>query len=93
MPDFLNKFTKILKKENNSFVGVDIGASSIKVVQLKKSKGVAILETYGELSLGPYANVEVGRSTSLSPQNLSEALKAIIKESNVTAKRGAFLFL
>jgi len=74
-------------KDENNFVGVDIGPSSIKVVQLKNQKGVIILETYGELSLGPYVNIEAGRSTNLSNEQISEALINLIKESNVTAKR------
>ncbi len=82
-------FKKILggAKGSDSFLGVDIGSSSIKVVQLKKSKGVAVLETYGELSLGPYAGVEAGRSTELSSDDISAALKNLMKEASVTTKK------
>jgi type IV pilus assembly protein PilM len=87
----MNPFKSLTKifssNDNDSFVGIDIGPSSIKVVQLKSKKGVIVLETYGELSLGPYANIEVGRSTNLSNEQVSEALVSLIKESNVTAKR------
>ena len=47
-------FIKKSQTRTESVVGIDIGASSIKVVQLKKKAGKAVLETYGELSLGPY---------------------------------------
>ncbi|OGD68808.1 hypothetical protein A3E89_00735 [Candidatus Campbellbacteria bacterium RIFCSPHIGHO2_12_FULL_35_10] len=77
---------KAFGKKEGSFVGIDMGSSSLKVVQLKRQKGVAILETYGELSLGPYANIEVGRATDLSSAQLSEALVNLMKESNVTTK-------
>lgn len=69
-----------------SAIGVDIGSSSIKIVQLRRDRGVAILETYGELALGPYAGLEIGQATNLSPEKISEALKDIMKESNVTTR-------
>ena len=74
-----------LGKSSNSVVGVDIGTSAIKVVQLRKEKGAAVLETYGELSLGPYADLEIGRATSLDTDKLAEALRDILKESNITS--------
>jgi type IV pilus assembly protein PilM len=70
--------------KNKSVLGIDIGPSSIKLVQLKKKRGRAILETYGELSLGPYAGLEVGRSTNLTTDKLAEALVDVLRESNVT---------
>jgi len=73
-------------KKNKSVLGVDISSSSIKVVQIKKEKGAAVLQTYGELALGPYTGLEKGRSTSLSTEKLSGALKDLLKESNVTTK-------
>jgi len=70
-----------------SVLGVDIGPSSIKVVQMKKKSGRAVLETYGELSLGPYAGVEVGRSTNLPAEKLAQAVTDILRESNVTTNK------
>jgi type IV pilus assembly protein PilM len=70
--------------DKGSILGIDIGSSSIKVVQLKKKRGVAVLETYGELSLGPYSDIDVGRSTSLPHAKLVEALKDILAEANTT---------
>ncbi len=79
-----------LQSGGGSVLGVDIGSSSIKVVQLRKEKGRAILETYGELALGPYAGLEVGQATNLPVEKLSEALRDIMREANVTTKRAAF---
>ncbi len=83
-----NPFDKIKKilggAKRDSFLGVDIGSSSIKVVQLVKKKGVVVLETYGELSLGPYAKIESGRATNLSDAEVGEALNSLLKEANVT---------
>lgn len=73
-------------KSGNATLGVDIGSSSIKVVQLKKKNGKAVLETYGVLSLGPYVNQGVGVVTSLKPEDISKALIDVMKESNVTTK-------
>lgn len=74
-----------LKSGAKSVIGIDIGASSAKIVQLRASKGSAVLETYGEISLGPYAGVAVGKATKLSAEKLAEALNDLMKEANVTA--------
>jgi len=76
------------KQKSDEAVGIDIGSSSIKVVQLKKRNGKAVLETYGVLSLGPYAKQEVGTVTNLQVEDLSQALLDVMKESNVTTKSG-----
>ncbi len=82
---FLNKN----KDKDKSVIGVDIGTSAIKIVQLGKKKGKAVLETYGSISLGPYAKVAVGQSTNLSAEMISQALTDVIKEANVTTNIGA----
>lgn len=76
-------------KDETGVVGIDIGSSSIKVVQLKRVRDSAALETYGELQLGPYAEVEIGRATNLEPARLSEALLDIVREASVTSKKAA----
>lgn len=86
----LEKFTdlvqsKLFRPKTTSVVGIDLGNSSIKVVQLRKERGTAVLETYGELALGPYAQLDIGRATNLPSEKIAEALKDIIKESNVTS--------
>lgn len=73
-------------KSSDSALGIDIGSSSIKVVQLKKKNGKAALETYGIISLGPYANADVGTVTVLKTEDISRALIDVMKESNVTTK-------
>ena len=92
-----NPFSKILSLSKTVFshggdesvVGIDIGSSSIKVVQLKKKKGKALLETYGTLSLGPYANTDVGRLTNLDTKVLSTALADLMKEAGVSSNKVA----
>jgi type IV pilus assembly protein PilM len=73
------------KKEGGSVLGVDIGSSSLKVVQLRKEHGQAVLETYGELALGPYGGGEVGQATNLPAEQIIETLKDLLREAKVTA--------
>ena len=80
-------FLKALRKKKvESVVGIDIGSSSIKVVQLKNEGGRAVLETYGALALGLYADLEVGAVTNLPADKLAEALISLMEEAGVTTK-------
>ncbi len=84
MANFLdNFFNSFSKSKNPSVVGIDIGSASIKVVQLKRQKGRAVLETYGEIALGPYAGTQIGRSTKLSSDKIAQALTDVLREANV----------
>ncbi len=83
MASFGSFLSSFFKKES-SVLGIDIGSSSVKVIQIKKKRGHAVLETYGELALGPYANMEVGRAVALPPERMIEAVSDILKESKTT---------
>lgn len=71
---------------SDSVLGIDIGASSVKIVQLRLSRGAAVLETYGEIALGPYGNQPVGKVVKLSPEKTAEAILDLMREANVTAR-------
>ena len=71
-------------------VGIDVGSSSIKVVQLEEVKNVLTLTTYGEIQLGPYGNKEIGQSVMLSAKQEQEALVDVLRESAVVAKHAVF---
>jgi type IV pilus assembly protein PilM len=86
---FENIFKSISGGNESSVIGVDIGSSSIKVIQIKKKKGKAILQTYGEIALGPYAEVEIGRATKLPAEKIAEALVDLLKEANVSTPDSA----
>lgn len=75
-------------KSTKSVLGIDIGSSAIKVVQLKKKGGKAVLETYGAIALGPYGNTDIGAITNLQTDDVVKALLDVIKESNVTIRSG-----
>lgn len=68
-------------------VGIDIGASAMKVVELEDRAGVVTLTTYGELQLGPYLEKPIGQATQLTPALERQALVDILRESAVKAKQ------
>ncbi len=73
-------------KSGKSVIGVDIGSSSLKVVQLRREGATAVLETYGELALGPYAGGEAGQATNLPADTIAESLRDLLREANVTTR-------
>jgi type IV pilus assembly protein PilM len=81
-------FKNIGHNADGSVLGIDIGASSAKIVQLRTSKGAAILETYGEIALGPYGQQAIGKAVKLTPEKIAEALSDVMREANVTARTG-----
>ncbi|MBI2627457.1 type IV pilus assembly protein PilM [Candidatus Nomurabacteria bacterium] len=92
-----NPFKKIFssirnltKSGEDSAVGIDIGSSAIKVVEIKRKRGKVVLETYGAIALGSYDALDVGRVTNLSVEKMAEALKEVLKQSGITTTSGAF---
>ncbi len=83
-------FKQAVQSGAESVVGIDVGSAYLKLVQLRRKAGRAVLETYGSLALGPYAGVEIGRATRLPPDTLAEALKDLVREAHVTTTRAAF---
>ncbi len=83
MANFLSQITDLFNKKSKSVLGVDIGSSSIKVVQISRKNGHAVLETYGELALGPYSGKGVGESVALTQEKIIEAVKDMLKEKEV----------
>ncbi len=90
--DLLSSFgAKPVTATNNRVVGIDIGASSIKVVELQNRDNVITLTTYGELELGPYDEEKpVGQSVTLAAQIERQALVDILRESAVKSKQAVF---
>lgn len=76
----------LFKPKSLSVIGLDIGASSIKLTQLRLARGAAVLETYGEIALGPYAKMPIGKAVKLPPEKLAEAVQDLMREANVTAR-------
>ncbi|MFZ3011472.1 MAG: type IV pilus assembly protein PilM [Minisyncoccia bacterium] len=86
LKNFFSGFSKIGGGDVDSAVGVDIGSSAIKVVEIKRKGGKAMLETYGSIALGPYADIEAGEVTNLPVDKIAVALTEVLKHSDVTSK-------
>jgi len=82
---------KLLPKK---FLGVDIGTSAIKIVELGSFAGRIKLENYGEMAARvlyqkPFRTFE--KSTLLlSAQDISRAIKAICQEAEIKTKESIF---
>ena len=88
--DKLSELGKSFRKSSGgSVLGIDIGSSAIKVVEIKDKGGKAVLETYGEISTGPYGGLEIGQVADLSVDKTIEAMRDLFREANVTAKAAA----
>jgi type IV pilus assembly protein PilM len=75
------------KTGDDRVVGIDIGTSSIKVIELKRENGRAVLDTYGALALGQYVEGgHIGAVTNLDSVTLAKALKDVLKETNITSQ-------
>lgn len=92
MKSFSGLLSAFTAKKNSSdrVVGIDIGSSSIKVVEVEDRSGVLTLTTYGELQLGPYDGKEIGQAVTIDPKKEQQALIDIIRESAVKARRAVF---
>ena len=92
----LSLLSKLFKRDSSSSfgragaIGIDFGTSSIKIVQLRDLRGMPTLLTYGELQLGPYEGVDIGRMTHLPAEKAAEALSTILKEAGATGTSVAF---
>ena len=89
MKNFFPKLNFFSSGERGSAVGIDLGSSAIKVVEIKKKGGKAILETYGSISLGAYGELEPGQSTNLPTEKVVEALKEVLKQAGVSTASSA----
>ncbi len=92
---FLGSFVSELKtafskgENKDSVIGLDLGSSSLKIVQLKREGGRILLETYGEIALGPYGDRPRGDIVMLTNEQISKAIKDILEAARTTTKRVA----
>lgn len=73
-------------KKDLSVLGVDIGGTSIKLVDLRAAEEKLHLTTYAELMLGTYAGHEPGEVVKLGFQKLQTALRDIYVGSKTSCK-------
>ena len=85
-----NPFQIISKKG----IGVDVGTSSIKIVELSRFGGKTRLENYGEIKVRSIFRKEFRRAErnilSLSEQDVGKAVKAILEEAGIKTKKAVF---
>jgi len=86
-----NPIQRFLSKR---FLGIDIGTSYVKVVEIYKSGRLKRLENYGQISSSvfhqkPFRTFEKS-SLLLSSQDIAEAIKSIIDEADVKTKQAVF---
>ncbi|MBI2100516.1 MAG: type IV pilus assembly protein PilM [Candidatus Vogelbacteria bacterium] len=74
------------QKKDNRVIGLDLGHSSVKAVQLRREKGRVILETYGEMAVGPYGDLAVGQVSNLTSVKMAELIGDLFREANITAR-------
>lgn len=86
-----NGMSSFFKPKDSSLVvtGIDIGSSSIKLVELTTRNGRIILNTYGSIAIGPYADQPVGATPSASKEIISKALLELFKECNASKSKVA----
>ncbi|HEY4513223.1 MAG TPA: type IV pilus assembly protein PilM [Candidatus Paceibacterota bacterium] len=89
LKNLFSGFGSVGRGGESTAIGIDIGSSAIKIVEIKKKGSKAVLETYGSIALGPYNEMEAGRVTNPPVEKIILALKEILKQSGATASSPA----
>lgn len=93
MANFLDEIKKTIsgffgKSEDPISVGIDIGTSAIKVVEIRKEGNALALTTYGSLALGQYIEKGyLGQVTNLPAEGLAQALVDTLRETKITSSQ------
>lgn len=81
-------------KDPKKCLGIDVGATSIKVVELANEKGNLILKNYGISSTkditGRTVRAKTEKSFSASTDAIADTIKVILKEAKVKTNRSVF---
>lgn len=81
-------FSSLSSVVTGSVVGVDIGTSSVKVVQLRREHGTVILDSYGQIQLDAYRDATESEAGAVAPQQVANALLDLMHEVEITAQTG-----
>ncbi len=83
-----------MKLFNKNSLGIDIGTSSIKIVELSKKRGGFVLENYGEVqttSLYKKTFRTVKENTLLlSSQDVAKGIKSVLEETDIKTMEVSF---
>ena len=87
----LRNFFKLKEKK---FLGLDIGSSALRMVELSKERNKYKLENYGEIKTSSIKKnpfrVFQKNSVSLSNKQIAEGIKAICREAGIETKKISF---
>lgn len=67
-------------------LGIDIGTSAIKIVQLNKSGGSVVLDSYGSADLARYRDPAAAPGAPLPPETLANAIMDLIHGVAITSR-------
>lgn len=84
----------LFKRKPKSFLGVDIGASAIKLVELSKVEGRRKLTNYAIIPIAEYITRVDGKSDlefpKVSNEEIAEVIKKAIKEAKINSRDAFF---
>lgn len=87
-----SRFTNFFRIRPKRFLGVDAGASSIRVVELGRKGSTIRLNNYAELELANFENrpFNLPEKNNFSIKEISDAIKTLVKQANIQTKDAAF---
>lgn len=68
-------------------IGLDVGSASVKLVQLRFEKERALLETYGEVAVGPYQDSPAGKPIFLGEDRMGEMIRDVWREAGAKSRK------
>lgn len=88
------KFSKIFRSRSKKFLGVDIGASSIRLVEIGRKGESIILNNYGEMGLEhfdskPFRSFKKN-TVNLSKKEIAKNIARVVKEAEIETKNVCF---
>lgn len=69
-------------------LGIDIGSSSAKIVQLSKNGSTITLDTYGEIELGPFGDRDARKAVHLTTNQIAQVILEMISGADAKSRRG-----
>ncbi len=87
-------FKNIFRSRPKSFLGIDIGSSAIRIVELKRESHGYLLKNYGglekeDIGEGDFRSSEKDHF-SLSDKDIADAIKAILRETGIKTREVGF---
>jgi len=95
LPSFdFGKVRDFLSFGPKSFIGIDIGTSAIRVVELSRKKKRLYLSNYGEVQSSVFKKrpfrIFYKNSVSLSNDQIAKAIRSILEETDIGTKEVSF---